>query len=557
MRAISRVCLACGTLSAILFLGGCQGLVPVPPTNNPPAAQPSKVTVTLTGSGSGTVTSAPAGINCGTTCTADFADGAITLTAAPGPSFVFTGWSGACTGTAPCSIPAGSTVTATATFSATFQSINHIVFLLQENRSFDHYFGHINEYRQSVGLGADVNGTPANASNPTFDETGTITPFHLNSMCVENPSPSWDESHVDFNLHTPISSVWMGDGFVHTAAHFSMTTPGATDVEGRRVMGYYDSNDLPFYAFMATNFAMSDMWFSAVMTRTQPNRMYGVAATSDGHVYPPVGPGKSNKPTIFDRLQAAGVSWRVYVPDDTPPPLVSGSDLVYFTTGGDHPENFAPVHQFKDDATNGNLAQVSFISEGEGTDEHPAEPPAAGGNVDIGSKFVRDNYILPVVQGPSWKDSVFILAWDENGGFYDHVPPQTAVPPDNVLPTDLKSDGMGNNDYCLTGTTPTTVTPPDASNTCGFNHTGYRVPMMVISPFSKKNFVSHAPADHTAVLKFIEDRFGLTNLTERDKAQIKMEDEFFDFVNAPWMTPPANIPDQPTDPNRCYIDHLP
>ena len=177
--------------------------------------------------------------------------------------------------------------------------------------------------------------------------------------------------------------------------------------------------------------------------------------------------------------------------------------------------------------------------------------------MDVGSKFVRDNYILPIVQGPNWKDSVFILAWDENGGFYDHVPPQTAVPPDDVLPTDLKSDGMGNNDYCLTGTTPTTVTPPDASNTCGFNHTGYRVPMMVISPFSKKNFVSHAPADHTAVLKFIEDRFGLTNLTERDKAQIKMEDEFFDFVNAPWMTPPANIPDQPTDPNRCYIDHLP
>ena len=175
------------------------------------------------------------------------------------PSFVFTGWSGACTGTAPCSIPAGSTVTATATFSATFQSINHIVFLLQENRSFDHYFGHINDYRQSVGLGADVDGTPANASNPTFDETGTITPFHLNSMCVENPSPSWDESHVDFNLHTPISSVWMGDGFVHTAAHVSMTTTGATDVEGRRVMGYYDSNDLPFYAFMATNFAMSDV----------------------------------------------------------------------------------------------------------------------------------------------------------------------------------------------------------------------------------------------------------------------------------------------------------
>ena len=487
--------------------------------------------MTLDGSGSGAVTSAPAGIDCGTTCIANFADGDITLTAAPGTSFIFTGWTGACTGTnAACTIPAGSTVTANATFTATLQSINHIIFTFQENRSFDHYFGHINEYRQANGLGADVDETPGDASNPSYDLTTTVTPFHLNTKCVENPSPSWNESHVDFNRTNPVSSTAKLDGFVKTAAHEAMGT-GEQDTLGLRVMGYYDSGDLPFYHFIATNFGMSDRWFSPLLSRTQPNRMFIVAATSDGHVYPLGANQKLSRKTIFELLEEQGISWRIYVPKANPT-LIEGSEMVMFSFSSSHLNNFVPADQFKDDVANGTMAQVSFIDAGSfsGTDEHPADDPTMpGGSVQQGSFFIENEYILPLINSSSWKDSVFFLSWDEGGGFFDHVAPQPTVPPDNVAVSDLH---MG--DVC------TLVSGP----ICGFNYTGYRVPMMVVSPFSKKNYVSHTVADHTAILKFIETRFGLTNLTERDKAQMDMT-EFFDFVNAPWMTPPPSIPIQP------------
>jgi phospholipase C len=517
------------------------------PTPPPGGGGASKITVAKAGSGSGTVTSSPAGIDCGTTCSADFASGDVTLTATPGTSFEFNGWTGACSGTSTCVIPAGSTATANATFSATLNTINHIVFLLQENRSFDHYFGHMNDYRATLGLSTDVDGTPANASNPSFDMTTTVTPFHMNSMCIGNPSPFWNESHKSFNRDNPTSSSPLLNGFVWAGAHFAMDSPPETDTEGRRVMGYYDAGDLPFYHFMAANFAMSDMWFSPVMTRTQPNRMFAIAGTSDGHVYPLPFGSKSSRKTIFEALQDAGITWRIYTPDGAPT-LIEGSDLVMFTFGNSHPENFSPSSQFPADAASGNLAQVIFISEGRGTDEHPADAAqGAGGNVDVGSNYVRDNFIMPLVQSPAWKESVFILAWDEGGGFYDHVPPQPAIPPDpatsNLPPTDLQAS-----DLCF-------GVVPGPGNNCGFNWTGYRVPMMLISPFAKKNYVSHSVADHTAVLKFIETRFSLPNLTERDKAQIDMT-EFFDFVNAPWLTPPANIPDQPTN-GACYITTLP
>ena len=406
MRVLSRVFLASATLAAIFFLSGCQGLVattpvtPPPPVVTPPpppAAKPSKVTVTLAGSGTGLVTSAPAGIDCGTTCTADFADGDITLTAAPGTSFIFTGWTGACTGTdATCAIPAGSTVSATATFTATLQSINHIVFMFQENRSFDHYFGHINEYRQANGLGADVDETPADASNPSYDQTTTVTPFHMHSKCVENPSPSWNESHVDFNRDNPVSGTAMLNGFVRTAAHDAINT-GMHDTLGLRAMGYYNSDDLNFYHFMATNFAMSDRWFSPMLSRTQPNRLFMVAATSDGHVYPPPFGTKISRKTIFQLLEEGGISWRVYVP--TPhPTLIEGSEMVMFTFSSSHPDNFVLASQFKDDVANGTLAQVSFIDAGSftGTDEHPADDPRLpGGSVQQGAFYVQDEYLNP------------------------------------------------------------------------------------------------------------------------------------------------------------------
>ena len=193
------------------------------------------------------------------------------------------------------------------------------------------------------------------------------------SMCVENPSPSWNEDHADWNLHDPISSMATLDGFVFTAAHDARTNqPPFTDVDGIRAMGHYTGTDLPYYYFMASNFGTSDRWFSPVMSRTQPNRLYMLAGTSAGHVYPPSAP--LSNPTIFDSLQAAGVSWKVYVTDLTyATPPVQDSTINMFATASKYPNNIVPVSQFLTDAANAALPSVAFIDPGfsSGLDEHP------------------------------------------------------------------------------------------------------------------------------------------------------------------------------------------
>src|SRR5438309_4171839 len=170
-------CTFSGGLAAflsILLLSGCGGgsSTSTPPPAPPPPPNPVQVTVTLSGSGSGTVTSTPAGIDCGKTCSQTFSAGTqVTLNAAPATGFTFVGWGGACTGTGACTLPTTGAQSVSASFSAvaSLQSINHIIFMAQENRGFDHYFGHLNSYRTALpyNLPPDVDGTPANASNPS------------------------------------------------------------------------------------------------------------------------------------------------------------------------------------------------------------------------------------------------------------------------------------------------------------------------------------------------------------------------------------------------------
>jgi phospholipase C len=312
-------------------------------------------------------------------------------------------------------------------------------------------------------------------------------------------------------------------------------------------MSYYDDSDLPYYYFMASNFATSDRWFSPVMSRTQLSRMYMLAATSVGHVYPlPSNSPALNTATIFDLLQGAGISWKIYVTDLTyATPPVQDSTIGLFATAGKYPQNIVPVSQFMTDVSNGTLPAVSLIEPGfnSGRDEHPGlDDNAPSGSVQVGAQYVS-TLINALMQSSSWKDSVFILTYDEFGGFYDHVSPQTGpqfVSPDGIQPSDLKP-----NDYCY---------PPQTGPTCDFVYSGYRVPLMVISPFTKKNYVSHTVADYTAWLKFVETRFKLPSLTKRDAAQMDMT-EFFDFVNVPWKTPPSPPP-QPTN-GQCYMNTLP
>ncbi len=450
--------------------------------------------------------------------------------------------------------------------------INHIIFMAQENRGFDHYFGAMRQYWAANGIpdqsfdglpqfNPTTGATPLQGPAPTQQScdpafpppsdcmidanSPTTTSFHMVSMCEENPSPFWNEDHADWNLNAPLSATPLLNGYEWTAAHDSRANqPPFTDIDGTRVMSYYDGTDLPYYYFMASNFATSDRWFSPVMSRTQPNRMYMVAATSAGHVYPlPQGGTPLSTQTIFDLLQNAGVSWKSYVTDlayATPP--VQDASVSMFATGANYPQNIVPVSQFLTDLSSNTLPSVAFIDPGldSGLDEHPGlDDNAPGGNVQTGSHYVA-SLINALMQSAYWSDSVFILTFDEFGGFYDHVAPQSTVSPDGIKPLDLQPG-----DICDQGTT---------GPNCDFIYTGYRVPLIVISPFSKKNYVSHTVADYTAWLKFVETRFGLSNLNNRDKAQMDMT-EFFDFTNEPWKTPPTP-PDQPTT-GACYLDHLP
>ncbi|MGC2449691.1 MAG: alkaline phosphatase family protein, partial [Candidatus Sulfotelmatobacter sp.] len=269
------------SLLALSFAMGCRGV-----TGS--AAQGGvQLTVTTSGSASGTVTSSPSGINCPGTCSANFPSStAVTLTETPGaPSTfsMFAGWTGACTGTtATCSVTSNANQSVTATFNP---AINHIIFMAQENRGFEHYFGEMREYWANNGFpdqsfnglpqfnptsgAAPLQGPPptnpgCNPSNPppsdcVEDDTNPISSFEMVSLCEENPSPSWNESHADFNLHDPESGTATLDGFVHTAAHDARTiSPPYYDVNGLRAMSYYTSSQLPYYYFMASSFGTSD-----------------------------------------------------------------------------------------------------------------------------------------------------------------------------------------------------------------------------------------------------------------------------------------------------------
>jgi len=406
--------------------------------------------------------------------------------------------------------------------------VNHIIYMLQENRGFDHYFGQLNNYRVSQGLNPDVDGTPANAQQVGRDNVTIVTPFHMHSMCVEDLSSYWNESHNARNHTDPTSATAMMDGFAHAAGGNSLNS-GGFDIIGQRVMGYYDDTDLPYYYFMATQFAMSDAWFSPVMTNTPANRMYAVAGTSHGVVNKPLT--QINIPTIFDELQAAGITWKNYVPD-----FPNGSSLKPFTAYSKYLNtHIVPMSDYFKDLQNGTLPQVAFIdrdSKG-GNDEHPG-----GVQIQRGAAYVA-NIVNRLMASSSWSDSIFFLSYDEGGGFYDHVAPVATVSPDGILPV------LGPNDTCTMTTGPA----------CDFVYTGFRLPNIVISPFSKPGYVDHTPMDTTAILRLIEKRFTLSTLTARDAAQPDISTLFFDFTNKPNLTPPTP-PTQPTS-GPCYITSLP
>jgi phospholipase C len=425
--------------------------------------------------------------------------------------------------------------------------VKHVVILMQENRSFDHYFGFMTQYRQKNGIPINSSdGKIRDLSDPAAQTvasanissaTGAAIPtYHTGSVCTEDLSPDWRESHHIMNRNHPELAGPNApmDGFVQTAKNLGDFLQVLVDKDGHRAMGIFDDSQLNFYYAMASNFAMSDAMFSPIPTRTASNRLFIHAATSAGRVHADSSKGQLTSKTIWRALDDAGISWKIYISDWG---KNNFTFFNFFTDSNDASRRakIVSIDQYFADVAAGTLPQVALIETGmnTGRDEHPTNNPGAGIPVPIGEAIDVQKgaawsakLINSLMFSPSWKDSVFFFLFDEGGGTFDHVQPISVPNPDGIKPTDFVAAKDCFDQSC---------------SNFDINFTGFRVPNFIVSPFAKKNFVSHTPMDYTAILKFIETRFHLQPLTARDAAMPDMQ-EFFDFNNGgPWATPPARV----------------
>ena len=346
--------------------------------------------------------------------------------------------------------------------------VEHIIVVMQENRSFDNYFGGLAQ----AGYEGQLDGVSSSYGN-SDDEGRFYSEYHETAACVPEGENDWNTAHQMF-----------GDG----------TNSGFVKVNGQRAMGHYDAQDLPYYYALANRFAVADRYFSSVMTETYPNRMFLLAGTSFGHVsndLPKFCP-TEKQATIFDLLDRYKISWKFYntdVPASLLFPRAFFRDL----------KHLAPAAQFAHDAKHGTLPEVVFLESSQLIGTEYSSFDYHVGNAAMAKK------INALIRGKSWATSALFLTFDEAGGLYDHVPPPEACVPDSNAPL-LKAD--------------------DVPGT--FDRYGFRVPFLLVSPWAKRHHVSHVVYDHTSILRFIETKFNLPALTRRDANADPMFD-LFDF----------------------------
>ncbi len=532
------------------------------------------------------------------------------LTVSPTTTTTYTAEASASTG------PLSTTATVTVIPASSLNAVSHVIFMLQENHSFDNYFGMLNPYRKANGWSVgddgkeyDVDGIDdkLTTSNQT-DEGTSYALYKFRTTCVDDMSSSWLESYGDVSRWDVLStrSIFM-DGFVHIAEGFAKscasrgTCSGAfTDTTGERAMGYYDQSFLNYYYNLASQFAVSDRWFSPVSSKSVPNRIATfTGGTTQGLVFDPGNDDhlpQLNINNIFQELDASNVSWKIYYsttqgyctagdpcgsgnanyPDTTFESLSYSFKYIYQNPSGAactgttkassvvgdptnsfcvDPNHIAPLTTYFTDIKNNTLPAFSFIESGSGlTDEHPGSDQSV-----LNGQSQVSTIINGLMTSPSWSSSVFFLSYDEGGGPYDHVPPVAGHSNQNTAAAlgaipDISAISVNPDTFnpCVpAGGVPTThcdlTTGQPGSNVndapakFGFAaQLGFRVPNIVISPFTRKHYVSHIPMDHTAIIKFVENRFlgSAAHLTNRDAAQPSLLD-FFDFTAKPWLTPPA------------------
>ncbi len=389
-------------------------------------------------------------------------------------------------------------------------AVEHVIFLMHENRSFDHYFGTL----------GGVNGFDATSSAFAQSWPGgassTLLPFHLDvkkqqAECTYDLSHSWQAEHASWNNGAM-------DSFVSTH-----TSAGYEGDQGVVTMGYYEKADIPFYYDLAKKFTICDDYFCSVLGPTHPNRLMQMTGTLDpaGVAGGPILVTNSSESlegtcswtTMPEILSDASISWKCYnpygsgyQPGNAASMLLCKNVLMYFDqytsdtssalydnafnyygpnvsggfSGGVGPNDFAS------DVANDTLPQVSWIIPPVGFDEHPPAPAL------LGEWFTQQILDTLTSNAAVWSKTVLFIMYDENDGWFDHVAPKTA-PADTA--GEYVTSSNANVSYAL-------------GQPIGM---GFRVPMLVVSPFSAGGYVCHDTFDHTSQLQFLETLFGVTN----------------------------------------------
>jgi len=392
-----------------------------------------------------------------------------------------------CTSPSPPSPPPAPAVTALRSH------IQHIVFIVKENRTFDHYFG--------TFPGAD-----GATSGPV--STGDRVPLrHAQDRMPHDIGHEWNDAHTA-----------MHDGKMD---RFDLVASARTENEILSMTQFLDS-DIPSYWSYAEHFALGDHMFSSLAGASFPNHLYTVAAQAGGaitnadsprwgcdaddtafvEVMDQHGETKREYPcfdfqTLADSLEHAGVSWRYYAPVAGQAGYIwSALDAIrHIRLTPLWSQRVLPFDNFADDARNGTLPAVSWLIPDFADSEHPTVGRFAGTSQSV-SVCVGENWTVEqvnaIMQGADWSTTAIVISWDDFGGFYDHV-------------------------------------PPPAADQFGY---GPRVPLIVISPYAKEGFVSHTVYEFASVLQLIETRFSLQPLTTRDALANSLLD-MFDFSQVP------------------------
>ncbi len=367
-------------------------------------------------------------------------------------------------------------------------NIQHFVFIMQENRSFDHYFG---TYPGAEGI-------PPGICLPDPAGGACQAPYHNSNVVNSGGQHGWGAAQASLDGG-------LMDGFPTQA------------IAPSDIMGWHDSRELSNYWNYAQLYVLQDHLFESVQSYSLPAHLYMLAAqsggyTGNGQAYPT----SFSFPEITELLTSGKVSWNYYVNRGKAPGLSDGNDidedetvftfwnpLPAFPVVKNDPTQF--VHlvngaQFVTDAQTGALAQVSWVIPNQPQSEHP------NASVTTGMNYVT-TLVNAVMQGPLWNSTAIFIAWDDWGGFYDHVaPPQ------------IDQYGLG-----------------------------IRVPGLVISPYARQGYIDHKQYSFESWLKLVEERFGVNSLTARDNAANDMYDSF-DFTQAP-RAPVVLSPAGSTYPN--------